>query len=113
MTELPLHGRIIRYKTVSEGVESFITLFTNLTFDEFTTEDLCEIYLLCWQIEISFRDLKEQIGFKHVHGRKKELIIGEIFAKMTLYNLYSRIRNKVEKSREVAERYRNAINETP
>lgn len=44
-----------------------------------------------------------------MHGRKKELIIGEIFAKMTLYNLYSRIRNKVEKSREFAERYRNAI----
>lgn len=44
-----------------------------------------------------------------MHGRKKELIIGEIFAKMTLYNLYSRIRNKVEKSREFAERYRNAL----
>lgn len=109
MTELPLHGRVVRYKTVCEGIESFITLFTNLPFDEFTTEDLCEIYRLRWQIELSYRDIKERIGLKDVHGRKKELVIGEVFAKMTLYNLYSRIRNKVENSQEFAERCRNAM----
>lgn len=109
VTELPLHGRVVRYKTVCEGVESFITLFTNLPFDEFTTEDLCEIYRLRWQIELSYRDIKERIGLKDVHGRKKELVIGEVFAKMTLYNLYSRIRNKVENSQEFAERCRNAM----
>lgn len=109
VTELPLHGRVVRYKTVCEGIESFITLFTNLPFDEFTTEDLCEIYRLRWQIELSYRDIKERIGLKDVHGRKKELVIGEVFAKMTLYNLYSRIRNKVENSQEFAERCRNAM----
>lgn len=109
VTELPLHGRVVRYKTVCEGIESFITLFTNLPFDEFTTEDLCEIYRLRWQIELSYRDIKERLGLKDVHGRKKELVIGEVFAKMTLYNLYSRIRNKVENSQEFAERCRNAM----
>lgn len=109
VTELPLHGRVVRYKTVCEGIESFITLFTSLPFDEFTTEDLCEIYRLRWQIELSYRDIKERIGLKDVHGRKKELVIGEVFAKMTLYNLYSRIRNKVENSQEFAERCRNAM----
>lgn len=109
VTELPLHGRVVRYKTVCEGIESFITLFTSLPFDEFTTEDLCEIYRLRWQIELSYRDIKERIGLKDVHGRKKELVIGEVFAKMTLYNLYSRIRNKVENSQEFAECCRNAM----
>lgn len=109
VTELPLHGRVVRYKAVCDGNESFIPLFTNLPFDEFSTEDLCEIYRLRWQIELSFRDLKSRIGLEHVHGRKKELIIGEVFAKMTLYNLYSRIRNKVEKSQDFIDRCQKAI----
>lgn len=109
VTELPLHGRVVRYKAVCDGNESFIPLFTNLPFDEFSTEDLCEIYRLRWQIELSFRDLKSRIGLEHGHGRKKELIIGEVFAKMTLYNLYSRIRNKVEKSQDFIDRCQKAI----
>lgn len=108
VTELPLHGRVVRYKAICDGNESLITLFTNLPFDEFSTEDLCEIYRLRWQIEISFRDMKKRIGLEHVHARKKELIIGEVFAKMTLYNLYSRLRNKTEKSQEFLERCQKA-----
>ncbi|UNT95535.1 transposase [Allobaculum mucilyticum] len=108
VTELPLHGRAVRYKTVCEGIESFITLFTNLPFDEFTTEDLCEIYRLRWQIELSYRDIKRADWTEGCMDARRNWSL-EKSSKMTLYNLYSRIRNKVENSQEFAERCRNAM----
>lgn len=98
VAELPLHGRIVRFKAASEGHESIMTVFTNLKSEEFSTDEIKEIYRLRWQIEISFRDLKDKIGLHHIHARKKDLVIGEVYARMTIYNLFSRIRNAIERS---------------
>ncbi len=89
--------------------ESFITLFTNLSADSFSTDDLKKIYRLRWQIEISFRDLERELGLEHIHGRKKEVVIGEVYAKMTIYNMNSRIRNHVEKRKKTRLRLERAV----
>ena len=39
------------------------------------------------------------LSLKSMHSRKEEHIIGEIFAKLTLYNLCSRIRNALEEKK--------------
>lgn len=109
VTELPLHGRAVRFKVKCGEKESFITLFTNLSADSFSTDDLKEIYRLRWQIKISFRDLKRELGLEHIHGRKKEVVIGEVYAKMTIYNMNSRIRNHVEKRKKTRLRLERAV----
>lgn len=107
-TELPLNIRVVRFKAVCEGNESFMTVCTNLPKTEFSTDDIKEIYRLRWQIEICFRGLKRNTDLEWTHSRKLELVQSEIYAKMTLYNLCSRVRNKVESSRQHQKRIQQA-----
>ena len=100
MAELPLHLRAVRFKAVSEGKESIITLLTNLSFDEFSTEDVKTIYCLRWQEEISFRDLKHKLDLEKIHSQNRQLVISEIFARMTLYNFCSFLRTRLQKTAE-------------
>ncbi len=90
----------MRFKAACEGNESFITVCTNLSETEFGTEDIKQIYRLRWQVEVGFRGLKRNTDLEWTHSRKLDLVQSEIYAKMTLYNLCSRLRNKVERSRQ-------------
>lgn len=47
-TELPLNIRVVRFKAVCEGNESFMTVCTNLPKTELRTDDIKEIYRLRW-----------------------------------------------------------------
>lgn len=95
-THIPLKCRVVRFRALSEGKQSLMTVCTNLSTEEFSTSDIKEIYRLRWQEEIGFRDLKHQIDLKQCHSRSEENIISEIYAKMTVYNLCSRIRNALD-----------------
>lgn len=53
-----------------------------------------EIYCRRWGIETSFRELKYAIGFASLHGKKKEFMLQEVFAR--LYNDTSLIASCVE-----------------
>ena len=107
-TELPLNIRVVRFKAACEGNESFITVCTNLSETEFGTEDIKQIYRLRWQVEVGFRGLKRNTDLEWTHSRKLDLVQSEIYAKMTLYNLCSRLRNKVERSRQHQKRIAQA-----
>ncbi len=120
----------MRFKAACEGNESFITVCTNLSEAEFGTEDIKQIYRLRWQVEIGFRGLKQNTDLEWTHSRKLDLVQSEIYkrntdlewthsrkldlvqseiyAKMTLYNLCSRLRNKVERSRQHQKRITQA-----
>lgn len=100
VTELPLNIRAVRYKAVSEGKESYITVATNLSTEEFDTESIKEIYRLRWQEEISFDQIKHLIDLDTIHSRKWNKILSEIYAKLSLYNLCSRIRNALEQRKK-------------
>ena len=39
-----------------------------------------------WGIETSFRDLKHTLGLLHLHAKKVEFVLQEVFAKLTMYN---------------------------
>ena len=99
-TELPLNIRVVRYKAVSEGKESYITVATNLPLNEFDTDAVKEIYRLRWQEEISFDELKHGIDLDTIHSRKMNKILCEIYAKLSVYNLCSRIRNALEQRKK-------------
>ncbi len=79
----PLMFRIIRIR-ISEDL--YETLVTNLWEDEFSAEEIKQIYKLRWGIETSFRELKYHVGLIAFHSKKKDCVIQEIFASLIMYN---------------------------
>ena len=61
-------------------------IYTNLPREDFSSEELRELYNMRWGIETSFRDIKYAAGLLFFHSRKKELVVQEIYAKLILYN---------------------------
>ena len=75
-----LKFRIVRFK-ISDN--SYETIITNL---DLPVDEIKKIYAMRWGVETSFRKLKYNIGLLFFHSKKAELILQEIFAKLTLYN---------------------------
>lgn len=97
---LALDARIVRLPIVkADGSTLWETLMTNLDQDEFSIDDLREIYHMRWEIETGFRDLKCTLGLGKLHSRKPDLIVQEIYAAATVYNFASSARRILERFR--------------
>lgn len=90
--EYPMSLRIIRFE-VAEGI--FQNIITNLPEDEFTVDEIKQLYHIRWDIEISFRDLKHTIGAINFHSKKVEYIEQEIWARLILFSFCSVITTNV------------------
>ena len=78
-----LNVRFVRFR-ISE--DTYETVVTNLSADEFPASEIKHLYNLRWGIETSFRDLKYTIGLKQPVSKKAEYISQEIFARCLMYN---------------------------
>lgn len=85
--------RAVRFQ-ISE--EIYETVYTNLSAKEFPVEKIKELYYRRWGIETSFRELKYAIGLASLHGKKKEFMLQEVFARLVLYNYTSLIAHCAE-----------------
>ena len=79
----PMTFRVVRFK-ISEN--TYETLITNLSAEEFSGQELKELYHMRWGIETSFRELKYAIGLTSFHAKKMAYIIQEVFARLVMYN---------------------------
>lgn len=79
-----LSFRAVRFK-ISEDV--YETVVTNLSEDEFGTDDFKELYHYRWSEETAFNKLKYTIGLVYFHARKRKLIQQEINAAFLMYNV--------------------------
>ncbi len=61
-------------------------LITNLDPAQFPLSALQMLYAKRWGIETSFRELKYTVGLIHLHSRKSDLVLHEIFAAFTVFN---------------------------
>ena len=75
--------RIVRVRTDSGNIE---TLITNLPPDQFPLPALKALYARRWGVETSFRSLKYAVGLIHLHAKKPELVLQEIFASFLVFN---------------------------
>ena len=73
--------RVVRFKITEDTYE---TVITNLNKEEFSMEEIREIYNMRWGEETSFRELKYAIGLNALHAKKRKLIQQEIYACMTI-----------------------------
>lgn len=86
--------QVVRFKITEDTYECIIT---NLDKNEFSMQDIKELYHLRWEIETSYRELKYDLDLNTlVHSKKRNLIEQEIYAKMLLYNFCSRITNGID-----------------
>lgn len=75
--------RIIKFQLSNGKVEYILT---NLPKEDFSIDEIRDLYNRRWGIETSFRDIKYAAGILFFHSRKKGLVIQEIYSKLTLYN---------------------------
>ena len=87
-----LHFRIVRFPISDTACE---TIITNLDASAFPLHDVKRLYAMRWGIETSFRNLKHTLGLLHLHAKKVEFVLQEIFAKLTMYNFCELITQSV------------------
>ena len=76
-------ARIVRL-TLKNGRTQL--LITNLDTEQFPPSALRELYARRWGIETSFRELKYTVGLIHLHSRRSDLVLQEIFAAFIVFN---------------------------
>lgn len=79
----PMTFRVVRFK-ISEN--TYETLITNLSTEDFSSEELKALYHMRWGIETSFRELKYALGLTSFHAKKVTYITQEVFARLVMYN---------------------------
>lgn len=87
-----LSFRIVRFPVSDTMCE---TIITNLNAEQYPLTEIKRLYAMRWGIETSFRDLKHTLGLLHLHAKKVEFILQEIFAKLTMYNFCELITQSV------------------
>lgn len=95
--EYHIRLRVVRFQ-IAEGV--YENIITNLPSDEFSWEQIKNIYKLRWGQETSFRDLKHTLGTANFHSKSPEYIEFEILCRMTLYNFCTIITMEVPIKKE-------------
>ena len=86
----------IRIALVDIGKDEPEILATNLTPEEFTTEDLKELYKKRWTVETGFDRLKNLIEIEDFSGIRRPIIEQDFYAHLFVYNLAMTIKNHAE-----------------
>ena len=79
----PLSFRIVRLERDDGTMISFLT---NLPQDEFPLSELKQLYSRRWGVETSFRSLKYTVGLIHLHAKRPDFVLQEIFAAFLIFN---------------------------
>lgn len=101
-----LSFRIVRLQTSGGSME---TLVTNLDPKQFPVTALGRLYAMRWGIETSFRGLKYAVGLIHLHAKKPEFVLQEIFASFLIYNFTQAATWAVDVS-QGASKYKRHVN---
>ena len=102
------------YGDIEGNPNNYETLITTLPQDEFSVQEMKELYHMRWGIETSFRELKYACGLMNLHAKSKNSIYQEIFAHLIMYNFAQRIIQSavISKSEESARKYQYQVNFT-
>lgn len=101
-----LSFRIVRLERDNGTMISFLT---NLPQDEFPLPELKRLYSRRWGVETSFRSLKYAVGLIHLHAKKPDFVLQEIFAAFLVFNFTQASAWAVDASRGVS-KYQRHLN---
>ena len=86
----------IRITIIDIGNKEPEILATNLTPEEYSTEDLKELYAKRWTVETGFDRLKNLIEIEDFSGIRRPIIEQDFYAHIFVYNLAITIKNHAE-----------------
>lgn len=104
-----LKFRVLKFP-ISEN--NFEYIITNLPSYAFSSATIKKLYHLRWNVETAFRHLKYAANLVHIHSVKKDLLLQEIYGKLTLYNFSSLILLAIESPQLNTNKYAYKINHT-
>lgn len=94
----PISFRIVRFPISDSKYE---TIITNLDRNEFTVEEIKELYSKRWSVETSFRELKYNVGLSNFRSKKAFCILQEIYSRLIVFNFCeSIVANTIVKKRK-------------
>lgn len=82
---------VLRFVRVKLKNGDYEYLATNLSFDEFTTNEIADLYTMRWSVETAFDDLKNKLGIENFTGSKPILLEQDIYATIYLCNIINDI----------------------
>lgn len=71
-------------------------LQTNLSKEEFSYEEIVELYKLRWKIEVNFNYLKNSMKIENITSSDKNIIEQDILSQMVVFNILQSIQNDIE-----------------
>jgi len=101
--------RAVRFPISQDSYECIIT---NLPQEQFSADEIKQLYAKRWGIETSFRELKYAIGLMRFHAKKPEYIMQEIWSRMTLYNFCEMITTKAVAKKKDGHKHSYQLNYT-
>ncbi len=88
--------RLVRHRVERKGFRSSeILLVTTLTDDSVPAEDIAEVYLRRWQIELCFDDIKTTLQMSFIRAKSPAMVEKMILTCMLVYNL---VRHLIQQS---------------
>lgn len=90
-----LEFRVVKVKLKNGDVE---VLATNLDENEFSKNDLKELYAKRWTIETGYDKLKNLIELEEFSGIRKEIIEQDFYAGIFIYNIATTVKFDIENS---------------
>ena len=84
-----LELREIRYHIVEPGrrTQTIDVITTLLDADEYTTEEIAELYGFRWNSELDIRSIKSSLNLSHVRCKSPEMVHREVWTTILGYNL--------------------------
>ena len=95
------YARVVEFR-LENGTKEL--LITNLDSEEFTMDDLKELYGQRWSIETGFKKLKSQIQIEEFSGHRRIIIEQDFYASIFIYNLATAIQWDGEKHMSIQKR---------
>ena len=85
--------REIRFNVVIPGRRTTtITVVTTLTdADEYSAQDIADLYGFRWNVELDIRDVKQTLGLDHVRCKSPEMVLLEVWVTLLAYNLVRKV----------------------
>jgi hypothetical protein len=86
-----------RVKEVTLRYAEFIILFTTFSEEDFSTEEILELYRWRWQIELAFKRLKSLMGFGHLPKRNEQSSRSWIYGKLFIALIVEKLSCSLER----------------
>lgn len=95
------------------GQKELWIYFTNLSQEEFSTEEITKLYARRWRIETTYRTLKVECEWERHTSAKVEIAYNLLYGKVFHYNLNGIIRMEFEKGlvKKADDKYEPCVNE--